>query len=102
MSLIAAPAEVTDSLIRLGQRLYACRIQRNWSHREMAERMLCSINTYRALEAGRPSSSVGNLALALWLLGQLEGIDDLARVPAALASGRRAGRKRGGGNELDF
>ncbi len=101
-SLAAAPPEVSEALLRLGQRLHACRIQRNWSHRDMAERMLCSINTYRALEAGRAGCSIGNLALALWLLGQLDGVENLARVPAELASGRRAGRKRGNGDELDF
>jgi hypothetical protein len=102
LGAVAAPKEVTDALLRLGQRLHACRIQRNWSHRDMAERMLCSINTYRALEAGRPGSGVGNLVLALWLLGQLDGIDNLARVPAELASGRRAGRNRSRDDALDF
>lgn len=98
----ALPAEVAAALIRLGQRLHACRIAHNFSHRDMAERMMCSINTYRALEAGRPGCGIGNLASALWLLGQLDGLDTLARVPAELASGRRAGRKRNIRHELDF
>jgi hypothetical protein len=72
----------------------------------MAGRMFCSINTYRALEAGKPTSSLGSLCNALWLLGQLDGIERLATVPAALAgarSGRRkAGRAKSGTHELDF
>ena len=96
------PAEVAATLIRLGQRLHACRIAHNLSHRDMAERMMCSINTYRALEAGRPGCGIGNLACALWLLGQLDGVDALAQVPAELATGRRAGRKRSAIHELDF
>lgn len=98
--------EVAESLANLGARLRACRIERGFSLRDMASRMLCSINTYRALEAGKPTSSLGSLCNALWLLGQLEGIDHLAAVPATLAgmrSGRRkSGRGKAGGHELDF
>ncbi|MCX7146864.1 MAG: helix-turn-helix domain-containing protein, partial [Sulfuritalea sp.] len=96
--------EVAESLANLGARLRACRIERGFSLRDMASRMLCSINTYRALEAGKPTSSLGSLCNALWLLGQLEGIDHLAAVPATLAgmrSGRRkTGRGKTGGHEL--
>ena len=104
--LSAIPQEVIDSLARLGARLRACRIERGFSLSDMAGRMSCSINTYRALEAGKPTSSLGSLCNALWLLGQLDGIERLATVPAALAgarSGRRkAGRAKSGTHELDF
>jgi DNA-binding XRE family transcriptional regulator len=104
--LSAIPQEVIDSLARLGARLRACRIERGFSLSDMAGRMFCSINTYRALEAGKPTSSLGSLCNALWLLGQLDGIERLATVPAALAgarSGRRkAGRAKLGTYELDF
>ncbi|MCF8200199.1 MAG: helix-turn-helix domain-containing protein [Sulfuritalea sp.] len=102
----AIPQEVIESLSMLGARLRACRIERGFSLSDMAGRMFCSINTYRALEAGKPTSSVGNLCSALWLLGQLDGIERLAVVPPALAgarSGRRkAGRAKAGDHELDF
>lgn len=104
--LSSIPQEVAESLANLGARLRACRIERGFSLRDMASRMLCSINTYRSLEAGKPTSSLGGLCNALWLLGQLEGIDRLAAVPATLAgmrSGRRkAGRGKAGGHDLDF
>lgn len=101
---LALPAEVLEHLTQLGARLRACRVQRGYSLQDMAQRMLCSINTYRALEAGKPSASVGNLVAALWLLGQLDALDRLAPVPAALAAGRRVGRSRKGkvSDDLDF
>jgi transcriptional regulator with XRE-family HTH domain len=104
--LSAIPQEVIDSLSGLGARLRACRIERGFSLSDMAGRMFCSINTYRALEAGKPTSSLGSLCNALWLLGQLDGIERLATVPAALA-GARSGRRKGGraklgAHELDF
>jgi hypothetical protein len=45
----------------------------------------------RALEAGKPTSSLGSLCSALWLLDQLDVIDRLAAIPATLA-GMRSGR----------
>ncbi len=106
MGLNSTPPEVLESLLNLGARLRACRIERGFSLRDMASRMFCSINTYRSLEAGKPTSSLGSLGNALWLLGQLEGVDRLAPVPAELAgmrSGKRkAGRGKVGGHDLDF
>jgi hypothetical protein len=103
--LSAIPHEVVESLEKLGARLRACRIERGFSLSDMAGRMFCSINTYRSLEAGKPTGSVGNLCNALWLLGQLDGIDRLAAVPAAVA-GARSGRRKSGRakveHELDF
>jgi len=102
----SAPPEVVESLANLGARLRACRIERGFSLADMAGRMFCAINTYRALEAGSPTSSLGNLCNALWLLGHLEGIDHLAPVPAGLA-GMRSGKQKSGrgkvaAHDLDF
>jgi hypothetical protein len=102
----AAPPEVIESLANLGARLRACRIDRGFSLADMASRLFCAINTYRALEAGSPKSSLGNLCNALWLLGHLEGVDHLAPVPAGVA-GRRSGRRKSGrlkvtAHDLDF
>ncbi len=99
LGFASAPPEVIDSLSKLGARLRACRIDRGYSLVNMAGRMLCSINTYRALEAGKPTSSVGSLCNALWLLGHLEGIGLLAPVPAELAGMRSGKRKSGRGKE---
>lgn len=99
--------DVEQSLKLLGARLRACRIDQNLTIAQMAEKMLCSINTYRDLEAGKPSASLGNFATVLWLLGQLESLNLVAPVPASLADGRRAKRSRSSGTamshkDLDF
>lgn len=99
--------EVTQALVQLGKRLRACRIDRKLTIAQMSEKMLCSINTYRDLEAGKPSASLGNFATALWLLSQLESLHAVAPVPASLADGRRAKQGAGIGTaiahqELDF
>lgn len=82
--------EAHASLLRLGSRLRASRIERNLTIRQMAERLLVSINTYRDLEAGKPSASLGTLANALWVLGQLDTFDLVSPTTTLLASRRRA------------
>ena len=99
--------EAHDALTSLGARLRACRIERDLTISQMAERMMCSINTYRDLEAGKPTASLGNFANALWILGQLDTLHAVAPVPAVLAAGRRAKRSTGKGitlkdTDLDF
>ncbi len=102
----SAPPEVIASLSGLGSRLRACRIERGYSLHDMASRMACAINTYRTLEAGKPTSSLASLGNALWLLGHLEGIDRLAPVPPGLV-GMRSGKRKSARNkvadhDLDF
>jgi len=64
-SLSALPSQTTRPLEQLGLRLRAHRIHREWTVAEMAERLLCSPNTLRALESGKPGTSIGLLAHAL-------------------------------------
>ena len=104
---LAIIPEARQELEAFGERLRACRIDQNQTIAQMAEKMLCSINTYRDLEAGKPTASLGNFANALWLLGQLDTLKGVAPVPATLAAGRRARRNRSGGmtlssTDLDF
>jgi transcriptional regulator with XRE-family HTH domain len=94
-SLSALPSAAQAVLDGLGQRLRAHRVQRGWTIAEMAERLLCSPTTWRALEAGRPGTSIGLLAHALWLFGETESLDRVAPAPAGLASGRRVRRAAG-------
>ena len=63
----------------------------------MAERLLCSPNTLRALESGKPGTSIGLLAHALWLLGEIDSLDNVAPAPAGLAARRRVRRSAGQG-----
>lgn len=103
------PVQAQSALIRLGQRLRAHRVQRSWTLAEMAERLMCSPTTLRALEAGKPGTSVGILMHALWLFGEIDTLDSVAPAPAALAANRRVRRPLGraapgviGESERDF
>ena len=58
-ALIGMHPEAVKTLEKLGHRLRANRIAQGWTVQQMADRLFCSPNTYRAMEAGKPSSSVG-------------------------------------------
>ena len=88
-SLSALPSHTIRPLEQLGLRLRAHRIHREWTVAEMAERLLCSPNTLRALESGKPGTSIGLLAHALWLFGEIDSLDNVAPAPAGLAAKRR-------------
>jgi transcriptional regulator with XRE-family HTH domain len=94
-SIISANPDVLKSLEMLGLRLRANRVAAGWTVKDMAGRLLCSQNTYRAIEAGKPTASIGIIAIALWLLGQLDTIDALAPAPSTTHPNIRARRKSG-------
>ena len=79
-SLQASNLDVKESLGNLGQRLRANRIVLGWTIKDTAARLLCSQNTYRSIEAGRPTASIGIIANALWLFGQIDSLNTLAPV----------------------
>ncbi len=56
---------------------------------------LCSPTTYRALEAGKPGTSVSILVNALWFFGQIDTLESVAPAPVDQVVGRRV-RKRTG------
>ncbi|MCF8196252.1 MAG: helix-turn-helix domain-containing protein [Polynucleobacter sp.] len=88
-SLQASNLEVKESLENLGQRLRANRIVLGWTSKDTAARLLCSQNTYRAIEAGRPTASIGIIANALWLFGQIDSLNRLAPVPLNIRGVKR-------------
>ncbi|MCJ0762922.1 helix-turn-helix domain-containing protein [Variovorax terrae] len=92
-SLAGAPPESLRMLAGLGQRLRAHRLQQVQTIEEMAARLFCSPTTYRALEAGKPGTSMGILAHALWLLGQLDTLDNVAPLTTGFAAGVAAGKR---------
>jgi transcriptional regulator with XRE-family HTH domain len=96
MFVAALPTPAQTALIRLGQRLRAHRVQRAWTLADMAQRLMCSPTTLRALEAGKPGTSVGLLLHALWLFGETDSLDSVAPAPAALAANRRVRRRAAG------
>ena len=98
-SLQTMPVEVQQVLTQLGLRLRAYRQQQRWTIAQMSERLLCSPATYRALESGKPTVSLGTLGHALWLLGLLDSFNLAAPLPQdfahSLAVGRRVRRSAG-------
>ncbi len=80
-ALVGMHPEAIKSLEKLGHRLRANRIAQGWTVQQMANRLFCSPNTYRAMEAGKPTSSVGIIASALWLFEQIDTLDTVAPIP---------------------
>lgn len=92
-TLRALPPDALDGLAQLGQRLRAHRQQQQWTLNDMAQRLFCSPATCRALESGKPGTSVGMLAHALWLLGQLDSLSSVAPLSSDFAATLTAGRR---------
>lgn len=97
-SLISSNPEALKSLEQLGLRIRANRVAQGWTIKDMASRLFCSENTYKAIEAGKPTVSVGMIANALWLFGQIDSIDAVAPVPINAGSMIRV-RKQNKQNE---
>ena len=80
-SLVSSNPETLKSLENLGLRIRANRVAQGWTVKDMASRLFCSQNTYRSIESGKPTSSIGIIANALWLFGQIDSIDAVAPLP---------------------
>lgn len=93
-SLVSIDAETLKSLVKLGQRMRANRVAQGWTVKEMAERLFCSQNTYRAIEAGKPTASIGIIANALWLFGQVDSLDAVAPIPLPTNMATRAKKSK--------
>ena len=70
--------KVRRSLIVLGQQLQVARLKRNLTMELVAERAGIAVPTLRSLEAGKPTSSVGGLAMVLLALGLHEDLRKIA------------------------
>jgi transcriptional regulator with XRE-family HTH domain len=76
--------EISDSLVRLGQRLRAERLARNEAQARFAARLGVSVPTLRRLEQGDPGTQVGHWLGALALLGRLGEVESLLAVRYSL------------------
>lgn len=97
-SIVSSNLETLKSLEMLGHRMRANRIAQGWTVKDMASRLFCSQNTYRSIEAGKPTSSIGIIANALWLFGQIDSLDAVAPVPINVGAVMRV-RKQNKKNE---
>lgn len=88
-STLSINTETFESLNKLGQRMRANRVAQGWTIKDMASRLFCSQNTYRAIEAGKPTASIGIVVNALWLFGQIDSLDGVAPIPINLNTVKR-------------
>lgn len=93
-SIVSMHPDALSALIQLGYRIRANRVAQGWTVKEMAERLFCSVNTYRAIEAGKPSASIGVMVNVLWLFGQIDTLDCVAPAPIIGMNARRARKSK--------
>ncbi len=77
-ALDTLPPAVAQALRRLGENIAVARIRRKESQRVWAQRLGVSIPTLIRLEQGDPGVGVGILATALWLMGRVQALPELA------------------------
>ena len=107
------PPAAAAALRRLGRNLAVARVRRNEPQRVWAERLGISIPTLIRLERGDPRVAMGVYATALWMVGRVHALTELAdpvhdhgaleldvrkalgrrRVRAAASAEARLGRK---------
>jgi transcriptional regulator with XRE-family HTH domain len=83
-STVAAslPPAAASALRQLGENLGIARARRRQSQRSWAQRIGISIPTLIRLEKGDPTVSMGAYTSALWLMGRVQALPDVA-APAA-------------------
>ncbi len=102
------PAAVEESLGRLGPNIRTARLRRTLSHFELAERMGVSRFVIADIEGGKPTTGVATCLGALWVLGLLDHMrevanpdrDDEGKTLERERGPRRAGRPRALSDDL--
>jgi hypothetical protein len=79
---IMLPAAVERNLRQLGEHIHIARKRRKESLADWALRLQISIPTLRRLEAGDPSVSMAAYATALWVLGRVQFLGEIANPEA--------------------
>jgi transcriptional regulator with XRE-family HTH domain len=72
------PPQISEAIVRIGERIRLARTRRGITQSEMAERMFVTRKTLSRLERGEPGISQSVLASALWVLGLDGGLQALA------------------------
>ncbi len=91
------PPVVLKALRDLGGNICVARVRRREPQRAWAERIGVSVPTYVRLEKGDPSVGIAAYAAALWLMGRVQALPEVAAPEkdlAALEQDVRAARKR--------
>lgn len=83
---ITSVAATEQTLARLGQYIATARMRREWRQEDLAQKAGMHPNTLRKVESGAPGTAIGAYAAALWALGLLDQLAEVAR-PARDAEG---------------
>ena len=110
LSKFEAPAQVSESVAKLGSRIRVARVRRGWSAADLAAKAGINRNTLTALEQGRAGTAIGVCFTVLWALGLDKTLDGVADPDAdlhgkaleAAARPARAGRARKADDDHDF
>jgi transcriptional regulator with XRE-family HTH domain len=78
----ALPPVATAALRQLGENLAIARKRRKVSQRSWAQRIGISLPTLIRMEQGEPTVSMGVYASALWLMGRVQALPEIA-APAS-------------------
>lgn len=74
----ALPAAVEEALIRLGRNIRTARLRRRLPREELAGRIGISRQVLAQIEKGKPTTAVAAYLGALWALGLLNHLKDVA------------------------
>jgi hypothetical protein len=77
-ALASLPPLVSGALKRLGENLAIARVRRKESQRLWAKRLGVSIPTLIRMEQGEASVGIGIYATALWMIGRVQALPELA------------------------
>jgi transcriptional regulator with XRE-family HTH domain len=97
-ALLTIPPAAASALRTLGENLRVARVRRRESQRTWAKRLGISVPTLIRMEKGDPGVGAGIYATALWLMGTVAGLSELAAPAAdrgALENDVRRALKRG-------
>ncbi len=74
----ASPAAVEEALIRLGHNIRTARLRRRLSRKDLAGRIGISRQVLAQIEKGKPTTAIAAYLGALWALGLLNQLKDVA------------------------
>src|ERR1700761_9307610 len=97
VALTVMPPAAEQALRALGENLAIARVRRRESQRTWAKRVGCSVPTLIRMERGDPGVGMGIYVTALWLIGQVAALPELAdpgKDRGALEGDVRAAVKR--------
>jgi transcriptional regulator with XRE-family HTH domain len=77
-ALSSLPPVALQALRKLGENLAIARVRRRETQRAWARRLGVSIPTLIRLERGDPGVGLGIVATALWMLGRVQALPELA------------------------